>query len=351
MIETRFPNRMRDDCQRRLIYGNRVKNVTITGGGTIDGQGDFAPWLHVKELGTEKDRPSLIAFVGSKNVVVSNLKLLKPACWTQVYIESDSILLRGLFIRSENLTPNRDGIDIVDCHHVRIEECRIFSEDDGICFKSGSEYGCIDAVVTNCLIDKLKVNAGNCFKLGTDGLGCFRNFVVSGLQLKNAVQNSAFTIESMDGAVVDDLAFSDCTIDSCGQAIFVMLADRRRTVPGRPTRIGSVSNISFRNIRGGNFTRHYPSIITGIKSHAVQNISFVNIEFDMKGGVTAFDPQPVMEYDGKYPEGSKFGTTGAYGFFVRHIDKVLFESCRITAAKADVRPWLVTEDAAECSVK
>jgi polygalacturonase len=350
-VETRFPNRMKDDCQRRLLYGNGVKNVTITGGGAVNGQGDFAPWLHVKELGTEKDRPSLIAFVGSKNITVSNLKLLKPACWTQVYIESDSICLSRLYIHSENLTPNRDGIDIVDCHHVRIEECSIFSEDDGICFKSGSEYGCIDAVVKKCRIDKLKVNAGNCFKLGTDGLGCFRNFEVSGLQLKNAVQNSAFAIESMDGAVIDDLAFSDCTIDSCGQAVFVMLADRRRTVPGRPTRIGAVSNIRFRNIRGRNFTRQYPSIVTGIKNHAVQNISFINVDFVLKGGITTADSQSVMEYDGKYPEGSRFGNTGAFGFFMRHIDKVLFENCRIAAAKPDARPWLVTDDVGECTTK
>ncbi|CAN5739421.1 hypothetical protein BH11BAC3_BH11BAC3_15480 [soil metagenome] len=39
VIETNYPNRMLEDCQRRLIYGNRVAHVTITGGGTINGQG------------------------------------------------------------------------------------------------------------------------------------------------------------------------------------------------------------------------------------------------------------------------------------------------------------------------
>ncbi len=350
MIETRFPNRMKDDCQRRLIFGNNVKHVTVTGGGAIHGQGDFSPWMHVKELGTEKDRPSLLAFVGSKNIVISNLKLLKPACWTQVYIESDSIVLRGLYIHSGNLTPNRDGVDIVDCHHVLIEDCRLFSEDDGICFKSGSDYGCVDAVVRNCFIDKLKVNAGNCFKLGTDGLGCFRDFEVSGLHLQNAAQNSAFTIESMDGAVIDNCTFSNCTIDSCGQAIFVLLADRRRTVPGRKARIGTVSNITFRNIRGRNFTRHYPSIVTGIKNHTIRNLAFVNLDFVLKGGISA-DSQAVMEYDGKYPEGSRFGNTNAYGFFIRHTDNVMFENCKIGSAQADARPWLVADNVGKCTVK
>lgn len=219
LIETRYPNRMLEDCQRRLIYGNHVHNLTVTGKGTIDGQGDFSPWMNVKELGAEKDRPGIFAFVASTNITVSGLTLLDPACWTQVYIECDSLVISELTINSGTLTPNRDGIDIVDCHNVLIEKCDIKSEDDGICFKSGSEFGCKNVVVRDCVIDKLNVNAGNCFKFGTDALGCFMNFEVSGLTLKNSYQNSAIVIESMDGAVIDNLNFTDCSISNCGQAV------------------------------------------------------------------------------------------------------------------------------------
>ncbi len=149
---------MLQDCQRRLIYGNKVNNVTITGGGTINGQGDFEPWMHVKEIGTEKDRPSILTFVGAKNIRVSNIELIKPACWTQVYIESNDISIQKIKVNTGSLTPNRDGIDIVDCHQVLIEDSFIQSEDDGICFKSGSEYGCKDIVVRRCILDKLNVS-------------------------------------------------------------------------------------------------------------------------------------------------------------------------------------------------
>jgi polygalacturonase len=350
MIETVYPNRMKDDCQRRLIYGNRVQNVTVTGGGTIDGQGDYTSWMHVKDIGTEKDRPSIFAFVGCKNVTVSNLSLQKPACWTQVYIESDSVTIRGLKVNTGRLTPNRDGIDIVDCHKVLIEDCSIQSEDDGICFKSGSEYGCKDVVVRRCHIDKLNVRAGNCFKLGTDGLGAFMNFDVSELTLKNAAQNTGLCIESMDGALIDNLKFWDCNITNCGQAVFVMLADRKRTVPGRENRIGSVSNISFKNITGSGFTHQYPSIITGVKGHNVQNVSFEECDFVLKGGVREAN-QTVMEYDGKYPEGSYFGNTNAYAFFLRHADSVSFVNCKISSEQPDARPWMVHDDVKSVEVK
>ncbi|MGM8363205.1 glycoside hydrolase family 28 protein [Flavobacterium sp. ARAG 55.4] len=343
LIDTKYPNRMLEDCQRRLIYGNKVRNVTITGGGIINGQGDYEPWMHVKEIGTEKDRPSILAFVGSNNITVSNLTLIKPACWTQVYIESENINIQKIKVNTGQLTPNRDGIDIVDCHNVLIEDSYIESEDDGICFKSGSEYGCKDIIVRRCILDKLNVKAGNCFKLGTDGLGSFMNFDVSELILKNAYQNSAFCIESMDGAVIDNLNFRDCQITNCGQAIFILLADRRRTVPERKTRIGAISNISFKNINGTDFTQQYPSLITGIKGHNIQNVTFENLNFELKGGIQTTN-QTVMEYDGKYPEGSYFGNTNAFGFFIRHADTITFTNCNITTKSEDKRPWLVQED-------
>ncbi|WP_209403383.1 glycoside hydrolase family 28 protein [Pseudozobellia sp. WGM2] len=349
-IETRFPNRMLEDCQRRLIYGNHVKNVTITGKGKIDGQGDYDPWMNVKELGTEKDRPSILAFVGSKNITVSDITMVDPACWTQVYIESDSITIRNIKVHTGNLTPNRDGIDIVDCHKVLIEDCDIKSEDDGICFKSGSEYGCKDVVVRNCTIDKLNVNAGNCFKLGTDGLGSFMNFDISNLTLKNAFQNSAIVLESMDGAVIDNINISDCEISNCGQAVFMLLADRKRTVPGRKPRIGSISNIHLKNINGRDYTKQYPSIITGIEGHNIQNVVLENLNLQLKGGIQKTD-QTVMEYDGKYPEGSKFGNTNAYAFYVRHADKVDFIGCKISAEEEDAREWLIQEKVAQLNIQ
>ncbi|KDN54003.1 glycoside hydrolase family 28 protein [Flavobacterium seoulense] len=350
LIDTKYPNRMLEDCQRRLIYGNKVKNVTITGGGTINGQGDYEPWMHVKEIGTEKDRPSILAFVGSKNITVANITMIKPACWTQVYIESENITIQKIKVNTGQLTPNRDGIDIVDCHKVLIEDSFIESEDDGICFKSGSEFGCKDIIVRRCVLDKLNVKAGNCFKLGTDGLGSFMNFDVSELTLKNAYQNSAFCIESMDGAVIDNLNFRDSQISNCGQAIFILLADRKRTVPDRKTRIGTISNIHFKNISGTDFTQQYPSIITGIKGHNIQNVTFENLNFELKGGIQTTN-QTVMEYDGKYPEGSYFGNTNAFGFFVRHTDTVTFTNCKITAKSADKRPWLIQENTQNIYIK
>jgi len=51
-----------------------------------------------------------------------------------------------------------------------------------------------------------------------------------------------------------------------------------------------------------------------------------------------------MEYDGKYPEGSKFGETNAFAFFVRHTDQVSFINCQIDIESPDEREWLIIKN-------
>ena len=72
-------------------------------------------------------------------------------------------------------------------------------------------------------------------------------------------------------------------------------------------------------------------------------LTFENVNLELKGGINSTN-QTVMEYDGKYPEGSKFGNTNAYGFFIRHTDQVEFINCNITSELPDAREWLVQQN-------
>ncbi len=64
----------------------------------------------------------------------------------------------------------------------------------------------------------------------------------------------------------------------------------------------------------------------------------------MPGGIAK---APVMppEKDGGYPQSNIFGDTPAYCFFVRHADGIVFDHVATGYLKADVRPWLVKDDA------
>src|SRR5205085_2593241 len=123
----------------------------------------------------ESLRPSILEFTSCEKVEVNGVRLLHPGMWTQVSLECRGVTLRRLYVNTGNVASNRDGMDICDCHNVLIEDCWIAAQDDAICFKSGSPFGCKDIVVRRCSVDKLGLSAGNCVKFGTTSYGSFIN--------------------------------------------------------------------------------------------------------------------------------------------------------------------------------
>jgi polygalacturonase len=334
------PNRINETCQRRLIYGENLDGVAITGGGTLDGQGDFAPWVSHGEKIPERLRPSVIEIANSRAVEVSHLKLLRSGMWTQVYLECNALVLRGLTVDTGDIPSNRDGMDICDCHDVLVEDCEIRSQDDGICFKSGSAVGCRDIVVRRCSVDKMGLSAGNCLKFGTISCGAFENVTCEDLVLRNT-RNTAITWESVDGAMIRNVEVRDCNISATAQAISVMLG-RRSEGP-----IGSVADLTFENITTISGVGPIACLVTGMAGHPTRNLRFSHLKFVTVGGIEEIAAR-VPEYAGGYPEGTHFGNLPGSALYLRHVDRVRFSDCEFATERTDARPWLATEDVVGC---
>ncbi len=334
-------NRINGSCQKRLIWGEGLTNITITGGGTIDGQGDFEAWRSYKAKVHESLRPSLLELARCGNVDVNNLTMLRPGMWTQVYLECRGLILRNLKVDTGNLPSNRDGMDICDCHDVLIEDCQIKAQDDGICFKSGNAFGCKNIVVRRCSVDKLGLNAGNCVKFGTASRGTFMNVLCEALDVRNT-GNAAFTWESVDGAIIENVEVRNCSVSNAAQVISILLGERVSS-PGAPQRMGSVSNVSFKNIMATAGSHIIACLVSGSPGTRVNHIQFSGLKLEFTGGATIVPATPV-EYQGGYPEGTHFGELPGYAFFVRHADDVTFTDCEFATKQPDARRWLVTED-------
>jgi polygalacturonase len=285
-------------------------------------------------------RPSLIEIANSRVVEVSHLKLLSSGMWTQVYLECTGLVLRGLTVDTGNIPSNRDGTDICDCHDVLMEDCAIRSQDDGICFKSGSAVGCRDIVVRRCSVDKMGLSAGNCLKFGTVSCGAFANVTCEDLVLRNT-RNTAITWESVDGATIQNVEVRDCNISGAAQAISVMLGQRSADS------IGRVANLTFDNITAISGVGPIARLVTGMPGHSIRNVRFRHLKFVTVGGIEKIDAG-VPEYSGGYPEGTHFGNLPGSAFYLRHVDSVRFSDCEFATERTDARPWLATEDVAGC---
>lgn len=336
-------NTQLSNCRKALVYAQSASNLTIDGEGTIDGSGNKPQWLGPSSLHPERTRPMAIYIALSSQVTIQNIHVIDSAMWSVVNLETDNLVIRNIDIHS-NLSGTRDGIDIVDCHHVLIDHCRIFSEDDSICLKSGTARGVEDVTVQNCNV--LQSTVANGLKLGTASTGAFKNVIFRNISVQN-VDKAAMAVESVDGAQISNIQFRDISFTGAGSAVFVILGKR-----GNPKHIGSIDNILFENIRGSGMKHTWGSAISGTLlggiTYSPSHLVFRNVQITGLGGLTSIPPDPP-EYDGRYPDPNLWGDLPASVFYLRHVAGVQFLETKWDVFPRDARAISVERDVKESS--
>ena len=332
-------NSQTSNCQRALIYAQSCTNVTVTGGGTVNGNGrnNFTS-------GVEATRPISIWTVLCNQVKLQNINIVDAAMWTMVNMQSDYLTISNMTVNDDGLNGNRDGCDVVDCWHVTIANCTIDSGDDSICLKSGNPRGINDLLVKNCTITKSQSNG---LKFGTASTGLFTNITFQDCTVMNTA-HSAMAVESVDGGTISGVTFQRINFSSCQNAIFIILGSRDAGVTP-----GSVNGITFRDITGSGMmdTRGCPisgTLTNGVDYH-LKNILFDNVNISFSGGLNSIPANPP-EYAGQYPENTMWGNLPAYGYYIRHATGVTFTNCFTSAASPDDRPWMATNDVSNFTI-
>jgi polygalacturonase len=330
-------NSQLSNCRKALVYGEGLQDVTLTGGGKIDGNGAKPEWMAggVKE----RTRPMAVFFVLSQGVTIDGIAIERSAMWTLVAMETDDLAIRGVTIHSEQ-GPTRDGIDIVDCHHALVENVSVYSEDDAICLKSGVARGVQDVTVRDSHVVRSLVAQG--LKLGTASTGSFTDVRFENIAI-DSVDKAAMAVESVDGADIANIVFDHITFQSAGSAFFVILGKR-----GSPARIGSIDGVAFRNVRGNQIRHPWGSPISGTvldgRRYAPKGITFDGVQVQSAGGLAAVPAEPP-EYDGRYPDPNLWGNLPASGIFFRHVDGIEMKGTTFREAKPDARRPFVAIDA------
>jgi polygalacturonase len=336
-------------CKKALVYAEAAHDLVLEGGGVIDGNSDpsYAPWgsatlANGQKAHPESTRPIPLFLTLSDRVVVRNLTIRHGAMWDFVPLETDDLTVSNLTVDSTD-HDNRDGIDIVDCHHVRMDHLNINSDDDGICLKSGSARGVDDVQIVDSVVASVRDNG---IKFGTSSVGPFTNTTFRNIEIRHAFQ-AAIAIDAVDGAQVSNITYESITFADVGSPFFIILG--QRTPP-----VGSVDTVTFKDITGKNITETWGSPISGTTiagtTYTVKNLLFDNVDIVVRGGDALVPPDPA-EYDGRYPEVSMWGDMPAFGYFLRHVDGATFRNCKTSAAGADQRKWLETRDVSNVAIE
>lgn len=149
-----------------LIVGVGLRNVAITGPGTIDGSseaflldGNGVLWPSKKAIPV---RPSqMVWFADCNGIRIEGVKMTNSPYWTCFILNCDWVWIRDCDIRTERRkyhTYNGDGIDIDRSQHVTIAGCHIDTADDCITLRAScasllsSPQDCAYIHVTDCHI-------------------------------------------------------------------------------------------------------------------------------------------------------------------------------------------------------
>lgn len=343
-----------------LIYAEGAENISITGKGTINGQGA----LQKKRADLIADdidgRPRNLLLVSCKNVLVDGIRMINSGIWNQHYLNCEDVIVKNIYVYNHS-NHNNDGIDIDGCRRFILSNSILDSDDDCVTFKSTGPAISEDITVTNCIIGTFC----NAIKAGTESTGGFRNISISNCVIRPSISEvpsifntpkigiTGITLIIVDGGTMEGITINNITIYGTMYPIFIRLGNRARIhTPGAPIPdVGRINNISLSNIviygagNGG-------SSITGISGHPVKNISLSNIQLFTSGGITKNDyDENLKEDDQGYPQPWEWGKLPSYGFFIRHAEEISINNLMLGVVEKDQRPPIIAEDVTGLQIK
>ncbi|MDZ4845677.1 MAG: glycoside hydrolase family 28 protein [Chitinophagales bacterium] len=362
-----------------LVMAENQENIAITGRGKIDGQGrqlalnvdslfyagqlDSTDYDFIEKRPQCYGRPLVIWFLNCKNINVKNVTLRNSASWVQSHNRCENISIDNVWTDSDAYW-NNDGIDIIDCKNVRITNCIVNTADDGICLKSHSrEHYCDNIYIANCTVR----SSASAIKFGAQSNGGFKNVTIENIKVYDTFR-SAIAIECVDGGFLENVLVNNIQAVNTGNALFIRLGER---IAGSTLKNVTIKNMKVEvaferpdyayKIRGPElpfFHNTFPSSITGIPGHPVENVALENIEIIYPGrGNNGLANMPLSRLDdvpekvAAYPEFSMFGELPAWGFYVRHVDGLTMKNIKLSIAAPDYRPALVFDDVQNLDIK
>lgn len=341
-----------------LIFAQGCRNIGLAGEGLIDGRGSRQNFPGNESITGLPGRPFLIRVLDCRGVHVDGLHLKDSASWMQNYFNCEDLLIERLQVENQ-ANFNNDGVDIDGCRHVIVRNCRINSEDDGICFKGSSERPTEHVLVENCRI----YSSSNALKFGTDSEAPFRRVLARNLELggpapgmralRRRRAESGISWESVDGAVVEDLLATDINIVRAESPLFLRLADRGRTRPGRPRPgPGKLRRIVYERIRG-DVNGPRGSYFLGMPDHPIEDVVISDLQLKVNAAQgPAPDEHAVSEFEGVYPDAAMIGKLApAYGLWTRHARNLTLHRVSFVPTAPDRRPMIETFDTTDLCPK
>ncbi|MBV9169418.1 MAG: right-handed parallel beta-helix repeat-containing protein, partial [Chloroflexi bacterium] len=199
-----------------LINAANASNVSLTGEGTIDGNGAswWARTRAAQQAGTpDPPRPRLVAFDDCTHARIVGVTLTNSPSFHIVLRRCTDVDVDSVTIIAPADSPNTDGVDPMSSQDVRILNSTIDSGDDNIAVKAspGSSSG-ID--VENCTFLH-----GHGVSIGSETTGGVSHMVVSNSTFQDTQNGIRIKTNRRLGGPISNITYSNLAMDGVQQPI------------------------------------------------------------------------------------------------------------------------------------
>ncbi|MFW6061451.1 MAG: glycoside hydrolase family 28 protein, partial [Planctomycetota bacterium] len=208
-----YRQRKGDRHRHHFLLADDCDNITLRGGGTIDGNGP-AFWKEQKGprqwIGAKHPRVSpMFEIRNCRDVRIEDVTIRNSPGWTVHPYCCDRVWIRAIRLLNPLFGPNTDGLDINGCRDVFVSDCHIECGDDAIVLKTTEDSrSCERVAVSNCVMRT------NCvaLKCGTESWHDFRQIAFSNCVVYKSTR--AFGLYAKDGGVMEDIAVTGIVCDT-----------------------------------------------------------------------------------------------------------------------------------------
>ena len=368
-----------------LIYAKDCENISITGGGTINGNGhlfgrkplydenvtsapeviDVIEMRRISRAQLRFAHPSkygrLVLIEDSRNICINNIILFNSAYWTLKISRCENVCIKNFVINNNRHVANTDGIDLLQTSNAEITHCFISCADDGIVLKNAVWENCNGEMKDIHISDCEVITRTNAFKIGTETTHDIHDvfvencrFLMTDLYPETV---SGISIESADGAKVYNIKIRDIEMERCSCAVFLRLCNRNRAAEvdsnsasaiefGKKVKgsgidkrtfdmKGEMFGISIENINATDI--ELPVIIAGFrqrgKTKRIKNVELKNFNLTYRNAKEVVDRRLfIPEYADVYPECWRFRNLPSYAIWARHAENLKIENFNCTPA-------------------
>ena len=329
---------------RCLIFARDAKNISIEGGGVIDGQGKSFP----NKGDRERNRPKMIRLLNCSHVRIHDITLQWPASWTSEWRYSDDLAFDHVTIHSRGIS-NGDGLDFDGCTNVRVTNSQFDCGDDCLCLQTSlTNKPCKNVFIAGCSFSGRWAG----IRIGLLSRGNFEDVTMTNCVFNNH-NDSGLKIQMNEGAEIKNMVFTHLTMTNVPRPLFLTLCQKNAWVDASWNQlpaVGSISNLSFDHITVDDESgaKNSGFVIIGFPGHPVENLSFSDIRATFPGGGTAEDAtNTVAEFTpenlgNRWPEiGNLRVTVPARGLFAHHVTGISLHNLEFSTTKPDARPPVV----------